>query len=143
MSDMQRKRKAERFVHHNGDHERFSLVQAFSCACCGITYALSTQRNFKIHGAFSLLAILLGFLLGIPSSSWCAVVLCIVLVFAMEMMNTAVESIVDLVSPEWNELAMRAKDCAAAAVYVCALGSVVVAAIVYLPPLIALISNVL
>lgn len=67
-------------------------------------------------------------------------VLCIALVMALELVNTAIESVVDLVSPEWNLLAKRAKDCAAGAVYLAAFASIVVAAIVYLPRLAALVA---
>ena len=67
--------------------------------------------------------------------------LCIIAVFSLEMLNTAVESIVDLVSPEWNRLAMVAKDCAAGSVFVAAIGSLVVAAIVYIPPLVAILAS--
>ncbi len=58
---------------------------------------------------------------------------------AAECFNTALESVVDLVSPEYPELAKHAKDCAAGAVLVCALGAVVVAAAVFVPRLLALI----
>lgn len=139
MSTMQEDRERKRFVHHSSTMREIPLSQAFSCASCGIRYALSTQRNFKIHLLFSVIAIILGFGLQIPLSSWLAIILCITIVFAMEMMNTALESIVDLASPEWHILAMRAKDCAAAAVYVCAIGSIIVAAVVFVPPLLHLL----
>ncbi len=67
-----------------------------------------------------------------------AIVICIVLVLAAECLNTAVESVVDLVSPDYAELAKHAKDCAAGAVLVCALGAVAVAAAVFVPRLAAL-----
>ena len=63
---------------------------------------------------------------------------CLVLVLAAECLNTAVESVVDLVSPDYAELAKHAKDCAAGAVLVCALGAVAVAAAVFVPRLAAL-----
>ncbi len=131
----------QKFVHHSDKESPISIWRAFSCAMAGILYALRTQRNFKVHFTFAVLAIALGLLLQIPQWSWLAVVVCIFAVFSLEVMNTAVESIVDMVSPEWNELAMRAKDCAAGSVYVAAIGSLVVAAIVYLPPLISMVSQ--
>lgn len=123
----------EKLVHHL-DQAPLQLGKAFSCAACGVRYAFLTQRNFKIHTAFAVAAVLLGFLLQIPQWSWLAVILCIMVVFSLEVVNTAVEAVVDMVSPEWHELAMRAKDCAAGAVFVSAIGSLVVAAIVYIPP---------
>lgn len=134
-----------RFVRHADDSRdagssAFPLVRAFSCAWAGISYAFSSQRNLKIHLCFAALAVALGFLLRIETAQWCAVVLCIALVMALEVVNTAIESVVDLVSPEWNLLAKRAKDCAAGAVYLAAFASVAVALIVYLPPLVQLFS---
>ncbi len=144
-------RDEARFVRHAGaaregeadEAEPFTLRRAFSCAWSGIRYTLSTQRNLRIHLVFAAIAVVAGFALGIPASSWCAVVLCIVAVFALEIVNTAVESVVDLVSPDYHDLAKHAKDCAAGAVYIAALGSIVVALIVYIPRLFALLSAVL
>lgn len=131
-----------RFVRH-GDEERakhgFPLVKAFSCAWEGIAYAFTSQRNLKIHLAFALVAVALGFALRISEAGWLAVVVCIALVMTLEVVNTAIESVVDLVSPEWHLLAKRAKDCAAGAVYLAAFASIVVACIVFLPRLAALI----
>lgn len=120
-------------------HSRFSLISAFSCAGSGLLYALKTQRNMKIHLAVAVLAVLLGLALSIDPLSWAAVAVCIVLVPAVECVNTAVESVVDLVSPGYADLAKRAKDCAAGAVLLCAIGSVAVAAAVFLPPALALL----
>lgn len=117
----------------------FSLREAFSCAWAGIVYAFTSQRNLKIHAFFACLAVVLGIALRIDAASWLAVVLCIALVMALEVLNTAVESVVDLVSPEWNELAKRAKDCAAGAVYLAAFGSLAVAGIVFIPRIIGLL----
>ena len=130
----------ERFVRRADDsraddEHSFSLGRAFSCAWSGIRYAFTSQRNLKIHLCFAIAAVALGFILGIGEAGWLAVVLCIVLVMALEIVNTAIESVVDLVSPEWHLLAKRAKDCAAGAVYLAAFGSLVVAAIVYVPKL--------
>lgn len=129
----------ERYVRHVGDGSRFTLVHAFSCARAGLKYAVSSQRNFKVHALFALLAIVLGFILRIGTEGWLAIVLCMMAVLSFELINTAVESVVDLVSLEWSQLAKHAKDCAAASVYVAALTSLVVAAIVFIPPFCALI----
>lgn len=132
---------SKRFVRHAGDGSSFSMGDAFACATCGVRHAFSTQRNFKVHAVFAVLAVVLGFVLQIPQSSWLAVILCITAVFSLETLNTAVESIVDLVSPEWNRLAMVAKDCAAGSVFLAAIGSVVVAGVVFLPPMFELAAS--
>lgn len=128
----------KRYVRHAGDASRFSFAHAFSCARAGLRYAVLSQRNFKVHAFFALIAIICGFIFQISIPEWLAIVLCILAVISFELINTAVESVVDLVSPEWAELAMRAKDCAAASVYVAAIGSVVVAALIFIPRILAL-----
>lgn len=125
----------ERIVRHAGAGDAMSASKALRCAACGLRYAIMTQRNFRVHFAFSIMAIALGAALGISAPSWLAVVLCIAAVLAMETVNTAIESVVDMVSPEWSEQAKRAKDCSAGAVLVVAIASLAVAAIVYLPRL--------
>ena len=127
------KRSQEHYVRHAGDASRFSMRQAFTCAQEGLNYAVRSQRNFKVHAFFMAAALILGAALRISIPEWCAIVLCIICVLSFELINTAVESAIDLVSPEWNQLAKRAKDCAAASVYVAALGSVVVAAVIFVP----------
>ncbi|RDB62334.1 diacylglycerol kinase [Gordonibacter sp. 28C] len=130
------------FVRNDADkgaRSRFPLVCAFRCAWDGIAYAVRTQRNMKIHLVIAVLAVALGFAFGIDTASWAAVILCIAAVFAAECVNTAVESVVDLVSPEYHELARRAKDCAAGAVLIFAAVAVVVACVVFIPPAWALV----
>ena len=117
---------------------RFTLGRAFASAGSGFAFALRTQRNMKIHVAAAVAAVAAGMALGIDGAAWACIALCIAAVFAAECLNTAVEAVVDLVSPEYAELARRAKDCAAGAVLVCAAGAVCVAAAVFLPRLAAL-----
>ena len=136
-------RSEGRFVRNHADkgsRARFSLGRAFSCAWEGIAYTTRTQRNMKIHFAVGAAAVILGFALAIDPPSWAAIAICIAVVLAAECFNTALESVVDLVSPGYAELAKHAKDCAAGAVLVCALGAVAVAAAVFVPRLAALIS---
>lgn len=124
------------FVRNDSDKSassHFPLSRAFSCAAQGIAFALRSQRNMKIHVGAGILAVALGFFFEIDAVAWLAVILCIGIVLATECLNTALESIVDLVSPHYSELARRAKDCAAGAVLLCALASLAVAAVVFLP----------
>ena len=132
----------KRFVRNARDKsggKRFSFANALSCALQGLGYAFSSQRNMKIHLVFALLALVMSAFLGIAPGEWALIAVCIALVFAFECMNTALESIVDLASPEYSELAKRAKDCAAGAVFICALGSLVVAAFVFIPHIVVIL----
>ena len=122
------------FVRNDEDKQvgkPFSLKDAFLCAARGFAFVFSSQRNMKIHAVFILLALVLGFVLSIPLSSWIAIVLCFALVLGAECINTALESLVDLVSPNYHRLAQNAKDCAAAAVLISAIVSLVVAVLVF------------
>lgn len=132
----------DRFVRNEQakeNHSDYALTHAFRCAGEGISYSVESQRNLKIQCAVALLAIVLGFALRIDTASWLAIVVCIGAVIAAECANTAMESAIDLVSPEWNILAKRAKDAAAGAVLVLSLMSVVVGCIVFVPRIIALL----
>ncbi len=121
--------------------QHLTLGRAFGCAWRGICRAVRTQRNMRIHLVIAVIAIVLGLLLSISPIEWCAIVLCIVIVFALEILNTALESIIDLVSPDYHELAGRAKDCSAGAVLVAAVGSVLVGAFIYIPHVVSLFTG--
>lgn len=111
----------------------FPLACAFRCAAAGIAYAFRSQRNLKIQVVLGLAAVAAGFALGISRVDWLAIVLCIIVVSVAEVVNTAIESAVDLASPEWHELARAAKDAAAGAVLLDSAGSVIVGLIVFAP----------
>ncbi len=107
------------------------LLKSFAYAIDGFLYAVRSQRNMRIHVFVAVCALLAGLLLQLHALEWGIIILCIGLVLSAECMNTALEALVDLVSPERHELAKRAKDCAAAAVLVLAVMAVVVGLIVY------------
>lgn len=114
-----------------------NLLVSFKYACAGVTYAFRTQRNFRIHTAIGILAIGLGIFLHLQSVEIAIIGLTIGAVITMELLNTAIESIVDLcVGQSYHELAKIAKDCAAAAVLMSATVALFVAVILLLPPLI-------
>jgi diacylglycerol kinase len=114
-----------------------SLVRTFGWAFEGLGYAWRTQRNIKIHTAISLAVSLVGLWVGLPWRDWAVIALTMGVVFSAELINTAIEAIVDLASPQWHPLAKIAKDTAAAAVLVLALAAVVVGALLLGPPILA------
>jgi len=119
-----------------------NLFTSFKYAWCGISYGFQTQRNFRIHLAIGALAIGLGFFLHLKPVELAVIVLTSGLVLVMELINTAIESVVDLtVKQSYHELAKIAKDCAAAAVLVSALAALLVAGTLLLPPLLLLIQS--
>lgn len=136
----------DRFVRRAADSRacgegRFPLSCAFRCAARGIGYAFASQRNLKIQLAIAVVAVAAGFMLGISRAEWLAIVLAIMVVAVAEVVNTAVESAVDLASPRWHELARAAKDAGAGAVLIASAGSAVVGLIVFLPRLAALVAG--
>lgn len=118
---------------------RYTLAHAFACAGQGVLATIKRERNMKIHCAAAVFAIVAALAVRAPLWGVAAVVVCIGVVMALECVNTAVEAVVDLVSPEWHELAKLAKDAAAGATLIAAAMSVVVAMLVYLPAIVCLL----
>lgn len=118
-----------------------NLFTSFRYAWAGIVYAVKTQRNFRVHIGIALIALILGILLHIQTIEAAIITVTIGIVLVMELMNTALESVVDLtVGQTYHELAKIAKDCAAGAVLISAITALLVAAFIYLPPLLVLLS---
>ena len=110
------------------------LIKSFGFALNGIKLCLK-EPNFKIHLLLAVLAILLGFLLHISNMEWIVVLICITMVLAFEMLNTAIEHLCDIVSPAFNPVIKIIKDVSAAAVLVVALMAAVCGAVIFLPKL--------
>lgn len=114
-----------------------NLFLSFKYAWAGVRYAFVTQRNFKIHTFIGIFAVSLGALLGIEAIEMAVITMTCAIVMVLELINTAIESVVDLtVKQSYHELAKIAKDCAAGAVLVSAIAAVMVAALILLPPLV-------
>lgn len=111
------------------DHPSFR--KSFLFAIQGFRTAVRTERNIKVMIGGGAFAIVLGLVVGLDAVSWAVVLLCCGVVISAELLNTAVETVVDLVSPEFHPLAGRAKDIAAAAVWVLSMLVAVVGVIVY------------
>jgi Diacylglycerol kinase len=115
---------------------RRKLKKSFSFAVEGILYTLKTQPNMRIHFGVGLITIAFGFVFQIESYEWLSLVIMIGFVFILEIINTAIETLVDLYTEEYHHLAKVAKDTAAGAVMVAAIMSVCVGLIIFLPKII-------
>ena len=115
------------------------LLSSFQHAVQGLAASCKTERNLRIHLSAAGLVILFGCILRINATEWCICILLFALVIGAELINTALEALVDLVRPEIHPKAKRAKDTAAAAVLICALAAVAVGMIIFLPKLIQLV----
>jgi diacylglycerol kinase len=116
-----------------------SVIASFGYAYEGARYAFRTQRNVKLHCVITLLVILVGVLLRISLDQWTELAVVVGLVFQTELTNTALEAIVDRVSPEYHTLSKVAKDCSAAAVLVTAIAAVIAGVLIFLPHILALL----
>ncbi len=112
-----------------------SRLRAFGHAFRGWWYVLRTQRNAWIHAVITTLVVSLAFWLRLPAGDFAILVLTIALVWTAEFINTALEAVVDLASPQHHPLAKAGKDVGAAAVLIAALTSVVVGLLILGPPL--------
>ncbi|WP_099361952.1 diacylglycerol kinase family protein [Fredinandcohnia onubensis] len=112
------------------------LINSFSYALQGLREAFFSERNLQIHFFFSVIVIFCGFLFHITKVEWLIILLLFGGMFAIEMLNTAIEKVVDLVTGEYHPLAKKAKDIAAGAVLIYAIISIIVGLIIFLPYLI-------
>lgn len=102
------------------------LVSSFKFALEGIFYCIRTQRNFKIHLCTAFVAVVLAWWRQIPNDKILFLILVIALVLIAELFNTAIETVVDMISPTFNPLAKIAKDVAAGAVLLAAAASLAI-----------------
>ncbi len=114
----------------------FSLKEragSFRHAFSGLGFVLRSQHNAWIHAAATILVVATGLALGLDGADWKWLVVTILMVWLAETMNTAFEHLCDVVSPQHHASVKLAKDVAAAAVLICALGAVVMALLIFGP----------
>jgi len=107
------------------------LIASFSHALDGLAYALVTQRNMRIHFIAAFLVISLCILINVSSFEMVAALFSVTLVIALELVNTAIEHVTNLLTVEWREHAKVAKDVAAAAVFIAAASALTVAYLIF------------
>ncbi|MDX1614825.1 MAG: diacylglycerol kinase family protein [Candidatus Promineifilaceae bacterium] len=110
-------------------------AQSFIYAFSGLAQILKAEPNAWIHLAAAGLVVAVAIWLQLPRRDWAVLVLTIFMVWMAEATNTALEAIVDLASPEFHHLARRAKDVAAGAVLLSAIGAIIVGLLLLGPPL--------
>lgn len=108
------------------------IWRSIGFALVGLRYAFISQRSIRIEIVFTGVVVIIGLILGISKLEWAIVAISISLVIGLELINTAVETVVDLASPTSHPLAKVAKDTAAAAVFTGAFGSIIAGLIIFL-----------
>ncbi len=116
-----------------------NFIQSFIHAMQGIFSLVTTERNFRKHLLFGMLAVVLGLILNLNLGQWLWIILAIFSVISSEALNTIVESVVDLiVGPKYDDLAKKAKDVAAGGVLLSAAFAFIIGVIIFVPELVAL-----
>lgn len=114
---------------------KHSLLKSFGFAFEGLRVAILRGRNFRIQIGIGFLSCILGLIFKLSAAEWLDLVIVITLVLILELVNTSIEALTDLASPEIQPKAKLAKDVAAATVLVASIGSVIVGALLFLPKL--------
>lgn len=117
--------------------------QSLISATAGIVYGWRCERNMKVHIAAALLAILTGLILKIDRPGWGLLFITIFMVIIAEMINTAVEKTIDLVTADYHPLAKTAKNVAAGAVLLSALNALIMAIIIFGPYILKILHNLI
>ncbi|MGV3465918.1 MAG: diacylglycerol kinase family protein [Heyndrickxia sp.] len=123
------------------DKNKTPLHKTFSFAISGIIHGVRKEKNFKIHAAATILAIFVSIILQISMMEWLFVILSIFGVLTLELVNSAIERVVDLTTSEYHPLAKQAKDLAAGAVLMFSIMSVIIACIIFIPKFAHLLTN--
>lgn len=114
------------------------LINSFSYPIKGLRYAYRNEQNLAVDVGVALLVLIAGVILKIEKTEWIVVVFAIGAVLSLELVNTAIEAVVDLVTEEYHPLAKVAKDTSAAAVFVIAIVAAIVGLIIFIPKIIEL-----
>ncbi|NMD70664.1 diacylglycerol kinase family protein [Bacillus sp. DNRA2] len=113
--------------------EAKKVFKSFSYAIEGIVHAVKMERNLRIHLTFTVLVCLFAVWFSVSITEWLIILLAIGAVISLELVNTALERVVDLVTEEHLPLAKQAKDVAAGAVFVFAIIAVIIGLVIFLP----------
>lgn len=124
--------------------EKFSIrkrMRSFGYAFNGIATLLRDEHNSRIHVFAMACVVAFGFMLDISAAEWCIVALCCGGVLMAEAMNSAVEALADLISPEYHSLIKKAKDVGASGVLMMAIAAATAGLIIFLPKVVALLAS--
>lgn len=110
-----------------------SFIKNVSFAGAGIKYFFKNERNGRIQGIIALIVIVAGFIAGLSRLEWCIILICIAMVLGLEMINTSLERVGDMLSVEYHPMVKIIKDVAAGSVLWVTIFSVIIGAIIFLP----------
>lgn len=119
----------------NPKQEYKRLINSFKYAIEGFVSSFKTERNMRIHILAMFVVVLLSIFFKIDKTEWCIIIIAIITVISAELFNTAIETVVDIISPEKNKKAKLAKDISAAGVLILAIGAFIIGIIIFVPKL--------
>jgi len=123
-------------------NQKFTIekrLKSFTFAINGLFVFFRTQHNAWIHSLATAFVVALGYILELDAAEWAIVVIAIALVFVAEIANTAIEFLVDWISPEYNRQAGLIKDIAAGAVLLAAIAAATIGLLIFLPKIVEII----
>jgi diacylglycerol kinase len=109
------------------------IKNSFKYAIQGIFTSFQTEKNMKIHVIIAILVTIAGIIFQISKAEWMVCILLFSMVIAGELFNTSIETVVDMIMPEKNEKAKVAKDVAAGAVFILAMGAAIIGLMIFIP----------
>ena len=123
----------------NSPFEFTGRIRSFKYAFCGLFHLLRSQHNAWIHTFITVLVVLAGLCFRLTAAEWCWIVLATTLVWTAEALNTAIELLADATTKEFHPLIGQAKDVAAGAVLLTAVGASIIGLIIFWPHISALL----
>lgn len=123
------------------DHKKMSFkrfLNSIKYSIQGLVYGYRNEQSLWLHGICSLMAIILGIILDISFNQWAIILIALVIVLAVELLNTAIEATVDLITKEIHPLAKIAKDCGSAAAFVSSIMALIICLFIFIPHIIDL-----
>jgi undecaprenol kinase/diacylglycerol kinase (ATP) len=109
------------------------MKRVFAVAVNGIVHCFRTELNFKIQVLAAFVAVLLGFIFSITKTEWFVIIFCCMIVLSLELVNTAIEKLCDMISKDYHPAIKIVKDTAAGAVLVSSVGSAIAGAVIFIP----------
>ncbi|GMB07588.1 diacylglycerol kinase family protein [Thermolongibacillus altinsuensis] len=116
--------------------KRERLRKSFSHAWSGVKAAIQAERNMRIHVLMAATVVIAAIIFKISKIEWLILLITIGIVLSLEMINTAIERVVDLATDEYHPLAKAAKDIAAGAVFLFAFISIIIGVVIFIPHLV-------
>ncbi|MGM9987895.1 MAG: diacylglycerol kinase family protein [Bacillaceae bacterium] len=122
---------------------RQPLQKSFLLAFLGIVHCFKNERNFRIHVGIGAFVILFGMYVSLAMWEWCVILITIGIVLSLECLNTAIETVVDLVTDTYHPYAKIAKDVGAGAVLTFSILAVIIGLLIFVPKVVVLFSRLI